>query len=444
MAFSDAFVAVSQTGIPESLDSFQDKIPFEWIESAIKLTDGFATLRRRRLPAEQVVWLVIAMGLFRDRPISEVVDKLDLALPHPKHITIAPSAISQARSRIGEAPLKALFEICAREWAHRSAAEHQWRGLSLYGIDGSIVRVPDSEENRAHFGGHTTNYGESGYPLLRMVVLMALRSHLLAAVEFGPNLVSEQAYAKELREQIPDNSLTIVDRNFSNGPSLIQLGNEALNRHWLTRAKDATNRVVLKQLSPRDQLVEMTISPKARAKEPSLPEKWTARAIHYQYKGFEPKVLLTSLLDIEKYPAEELIALYHERWELELGFDEIKTEMLDREETIRSRTVEGVNQELWGIFIAYNLVRLEMVQIAKQEKVEPVRISFVMSLRMIQDEMLWLAVTSPGAIPKRLKELRRKLSRFVLPPRRSERSYPRVVKVTNSSYRSKPPKKLLN
>ena len=129
--------------------------------------------------------------------------------------------------------------------------------------------------------------------------------------------------------------------------------------------------------------------------------------------------------------------LYHERWELELGYDEIKTELLDREEAIRSRTPAGVQQELWGTFLAYNLVRLEMERVASEAGVEPTRISFVAALRLICDEWLWCALASPGAIPKHLRNLRASLKTLILPPRRSERRFPRAVKIKMSNYARK-------
>ena len=140
------------------------------------------------------------------------------------------------------------------------------------------------------------------------------------------------------------------------------------------------------------------------------------------------------------YPASELRALYHERWELELGFNEVKTEMLEREEAIRSKTPPGAMQELWAIGLAYNLIRLEMEQVAAEAKVPPARISFVMSMRLIRDEWMWAAASkSPGAIPANLRRLRNELKRFVLPPRRTHRSFPRAVKLKMSSYERKRP-----
>ena len=163
--------------------------------------------------------------------------------------------------------------------------------------------------------------------------------------------------------------------------------------------------------------------------------------MRYKKKGFEPVTLLTSLLDPEKYPAAELIALYHERWELELGYDEIKTHLLERQETVRSKTASGVRQELWGIALGYNLVRLEMERAAAEAEVPPTRISFVVALAMVRDELInaSLRTMPPGAIPGRMRILRKNLKRLVLPERRPERAYPRAVKVKMSNYARKRP-----
>lgn len=421
---------------PEDFEDFRQHIDPEWIEQALQAT-GTASIRHRRLPAAQVVWLVIGMALFRNRAMLELVDKLDLALPGPE--LVAKSTVPQARARLGAEPMAWLFARCAHEWGHASAAAHRWRGLALYGVDGTTLRVADSPENRAHFGGSDGHRGKSGYPLVRAVGLMALRSHLLTAASFGPYETGEHTYATELWASVPDDSLTILDKGFLAAAVLIPLARGGRNRHWLIPAKSNSRWRVLRRLGPRDLLVEMTVSKQARAKDPSLPETWVARAITYQRKGFRPRTLLTSLLDPEQYPATEIATLYHERWELELGYDEIKTEMLDREETLRSKSPAGVTQELWGILLAYNLVRLEMERIADEAGVPPTRISFVAALHLIVDEWMWLAVTSPGAIPGRLRDLRARLKRFILPPRRSERRYPRAVKIKMSNYARKRP-----
>ncbi len=281
-------------------------------------------------------------------------------------------------------------------------------------------------QNRAFFGGTKTHRGVSGYPLVRMAGLMALRSHLLASAAFGAYDNGEHAYAAELWPSVPDDSLTTLDKAYVAAGVLIPLARDGRNRHWLTPAKSNQRWRVVRRFGSRDLLVEMDVSGQARA-------------ITYQRKGFRPRTLLTSLLDAEQYPANEIAALYHERWELELGYDEIKTHMLEREETLRSKSPTAVTQEIWGILLAYNLVRLEMERVADEAGVEPTRISFVAALHLIVDEWQWLAVTSPGAIPSRLRDLRANLKRFILPPRRAQRRYPRAVKIKMSNYSRKRP-----
>lgn len=437
MRLSESLTTVAASANPGMAEEFRQHIDAAWVEEALQAT-GTATIRRRRLPAPRVAWLVIAMALFRNRPITEVADKLDLALPGRRGPTASSSAITQARARLGEEPMAWLFGRTAEAWAHESADRHRWRGLALYGVDGTTLRVPDSEENRREFGvasgGHR---GNSGYPLVRLVALMVLRSHLLATVRFGAYAKGEHAYATDLWSSVPDDSLTIVDRGFVAAGVLVPLHRDGTNRHWLTRGKKNLRWRIVRRLGRNDELVEMDVSSHARKQDPTLPKTWIARAIRYHRKGYRPQVLLTSLLDPVAYPAAEIVGLYHERWELELGYDEIKTEMLEREETLRSRSPTAVRQEIWGVLIAYNLVRLEMEGVADEAHVEPTRISFVVALRLICDEWSWCAIASPGAIPRHLNELRASLQRFILPPRRPERSYPRAVKIKMSNYAKK-------
>jgi hypothetical protein len=419
-----------------TLDTFQRSLDARWIEEALEAT-GTATLRKRRLPAEQVIWLVLGMALVRDRPIAEVVSHLDLALPGRGGTAIvAPSSVAQARQRLGPEPLEWLFNKSAGLWGHASARKDEWRGLALYAIDGTTLRVADSDTNRTHFGlAIGGDRGESGYPLVRLAALMAVRSHVLARAAFGPYATSELALCRELWEHIPDHSLTILDRNFLNASVLVGLHDSDSERHWMTRAKSTTKWKVLKSYGRYDKLVEFTVSSSARKQHPELPATFTARAVSYRHPRSKGRQwLLTSLTDPEKYPALELIQLYHDRWEIELGYDEIKTHMLSREETIRSRTPSGVKQEIWGILITFNLIRREMETIAAQADVPPTRISFVMAMRFIRDEWSWCAVASPGSIPAKLQRMRDNVLRFVLPERRHDRAYPRAVKLKMSKF----------
>ena len=220
MRFHESLATVAEFS-PRQFEDIRRNIDPQWILQALQAM-GTATVRRRRLPAEQVVWLVIGMALMRNRSINDVAAKLDLALPGFS-TTVVPSALADARARLGDDPMEWLFETCAEHWAHASASNHRWRGLGLYGVDGSSLRVPDSSENAEHFGYSNSCRGESGYPLVRLASLMALRSHLLAAVSFGPYRPGEYTYAANLWPSVPDDSLTIVDKNFFSAVVLISL-----------------------------------------------------------------------------------------------------------------------------------------------------------------------------------------------------------------------------
>jgi hypothetical protein len=420
--------------VPDRLDRLKEHLKPEWIEEALQWT-GTTSVRRRRLPADQVVWLVIGMSLFRNEPIERVVELLDLALPDKKDSLVAKSGVAQARKRLRDEPLEYLFRLTATEWATRSAQLHQWRGFTLYGLDGTTLRVPDSPENRDTFEGTYSGLGrDSGYPMVRAVALMALRSHVLADFRFAGCHTGETTLARDVWSELPEESLVIVDRNFLVKQDLYTLECTG-SRHWLTRAKKNTRWSVIERLGRDDELVELEMQGQG------MPPTYPVRAIHYQRKGYPRSTLLTSLTDPEKFPARELVALYHERWELEIGFDEVKTHLLEREEAIRSRSPAGVRQELWGIALAYNLVRVEMERIAEEANVPPTRISFTASLAVICDEVgrMGGARFAPGTIPKRLDSMRRSLKRLILPPRRTERAYPRAVKIKMSNYARKRP-----
>jgi hypothetical protein len=443
--FTEALEFTSEFA-PKEFPRLLEHLGATWIDEALVST-GTATMRRRRLPAEQAVWLVLGMAVMRDQPITEVARQLEIALPASDGSrTVASSALTQARARLGAAPMEWLFLRSAEEWAHRSAGEDRWRGLGLYGVDGTTLRVADSVENRDHFGGQDSGRHEggrdervSGYPLMRLVVVMALRSHLLAAAAFGPFGIDERVYATSLWETVPDHSLVLIDRLHLQASVLVPLMTTGSERHWITRAKANTTYSTIRRLGAGDELVEFNVRREARVKDPTLPTHFDARVIRYQRKGFKPQLLITSLLDQNRYPASEIRALYHERWEIELGFDELKTEMLERLETIRSKSPDAVAQEMWGLLIAYNLIRLEIQRVATELDVHPLRISFVAALRECVLAWKFAATSPPGSIPGNLATITDRMRHYVLPPRRPARVFPRAVKIKMSNYARKVP-----
>lgn len=423
---------------PEAFAALGTHLETTWFFEALAAHEApgaQAEMRRRKLPLDRALWLAIGMALFRDRSIHEVVEHLELAISKPGSPgTVAPSAVAQARSRLGAEPVKHLFELTADRWGHRAAASDKWQGLSLYGLDGSCLRVADTPENSAEFGRPSSGRAGSGYPQIRFVGLMALRSHVLAGMSVGGFNTGELTLVEPLWAKIPDQSLTVVDRGFLSWWPLHQLHTSGTDRHFLIRAKSNLNWNEVRNLGPGDSLVDIEVNRSLRRKHPELPETFRARVISYQVKGYRPQKLITSMLDVEKFPAKEIAALYHERWELELGYDEIKTHMLEREEALRSRSPKGVLQELAGIGIAYNLVRVEMARIAEELDISPTSISFRHALMLIRNFCIAAWATSPGAMPRRLGSLEKDWRLLLLPPRRPERSYPRHVKIKMSNY----------
>jgi len=417
----------------EQIGGLSKWIDEAWLEEALHAA-GTATLRKRRLPAWQVLWLLLGMAMMSGRSVKDVALQLDLAVPGRRtKKEVAPSALVQARQRIGAEVVRYVFERAAEVWG--KAAGHMWRELSVFAVDGTTLRVADSDANNAHFGRHYSGIRQtaSSHPMLRMVVASNVRTRMFVGAELGPYTTSELALAKPLLATLPSNALVILDRLYTGAPQLFLVA-AATNRHYLVRAKKNQRWTVVETFAAHDKLVELAVSDEARAADPMLPRTWSVRAITYRTERGQ-HTLLTSLLDPARYPAQEIVALYRERWEIELAYDEVKTGVLASRVALRSKSVEGVYQEVWGLLLAYNLVRREMFEIALEADVSPSRISFTVAFHYILDEWRWCVIsTTPGAIPKHLRELRETIQRFILPPRRSARIYDRVVKRKESSY----------
>lgn len=424
------------------LDRLAEHLPTAWIEEALAAT-GTASIRRRRLPAEQVVWLVIALALYRGQSMPEVLASLDLALPSASDQPVSKSAVSQARQRLGAAPLQSLFDQTARAWCAQDAERHAWKGLSLWAMDGTTFRAADSAKNRAHFGAQAYASGRlASYPQVRAVSVTAIPTHLVANVAFGEYGQNEMLYAKTLIAGIADHSLTVFDRGFLSAEILLGLTQGGLERHYLIPAKSNTRWELLSG-EEDDCLVRMRVSAQARAKSPELPEHWTARAVRMVCASGKQRVLLTSLLDRRRYKAEALAECYRRRWEIETSYRELKQSMLGEALTLRSQQPEGVEQEIWGALIAYNLVRLEMAKAALQAKVEPTDLSFLRALHILQHEMIWAVGMAPGKLPAHLLRLRLQMQ-FAIVEKRRGRQCPRLVKALPQRYAVRVLKKDLN
>ncbi|WP_061770728.1 IS4 family transposase [Serratia symbiotica] len=353
MHLSQALGIINITA-PEQVQTLADLLPPDLIQQAFSLTDT-VTLRKRKLPLESMVWLVIGMAIYNNRPLSQIVNLMDIVDRTGRPFT-APSSVIQRRKTLGEDPIKTLFKLTADYW-HQEARHPLWHGLKLLGVDGVVWRTPDTPENEAAFGKSRTQHGDTAYP----------------------------------HEEI-------------------------------------------RKLGRQDRLVKLKTSPQSRKQWDGLPEEVIARLIVRTIKGKEREVL-TSLTDTMRYPAADVSELYQHRWEIELGYWEVKQELLGNRWTLRSKLPEMVRQELWGVLLTYNLVRYQMVKMAFNLKGDylPYQLSFSGTISEILRLLIGLPLCSAGAVPGHLKYFYELAGSLVLPGRR-ERSYPRELKSLKRKY----------
>lgn len=418
---------------PERFSSLADVLSPELLAQCLE-NSGTVTVRRRRLPMEMVIWSVVGMALFRHIPMSQIVNQLDILLPGNRPF-VAPSAVVQARQRLGAEAVKQVFEQTQALW-HAKTPHPNWCGLRLLGVDGVVWRTPDTPENQAAFARTANAQAESLYPQVRMVCQMELTSHLLTASAIDSVAANEMTLATELIDRTPDQSLTLFDKGFYSLGLLHRWQSAGSERHWLLPLKKGTQYRVVKQLGPDDALIELSSSPQALSKWPGLPTTLEARLVTKTIKGKSVQIL-TSMQDKKRFPASDIVDLYGHRWEIELGYREMKQYLLQSRLTLRSKTPELVRQELWAVLLAYNLLRFQMGQMAYSLKgIEPNELSFSQATAFIIKELTLMPAVSPGRIPEVLRDMLSMASAFVLPHRR-DRHYPRAVKRRPQRYPTK-------
>lgn len=421
----------------EQLSGLSDLLSPELIAQCMEDT-GVTTIRRRRLPMELMVWSVVGMSLYRHLSMEKVVSKLDILLPG-KRPFVAPSAVIQARQRLGSDVMKSVFTQTQKLWNDKTPHPN-WHGLTLHAVDGVVWRTPDTKENDEYFSRTRNQKCSSEYPQVRMVCHMELTSHLLNSASFDSTSVSEVNLTTELIEHSPDQSLTIFDRGFYALGLLHRWQATGKDRHWLIPMRKGAQYRTIRKLGRGQELVELKLSPQAKKKWHDAPEILEARLITKVVKGKEIR-LLTSMTDPLRYPGKDIAELYSHRWEIELGYREMKQYMLQNNLTLRSKKPELVIQELWGMLLAYNLLRFLMCQMAyAQNKVMPYQIGFKQASLFLIGQLQLLPAIAPGRIPEVMNYILDMAESFTLPERR-DRSYPRAVKRRPSRYATRPSKR---
>lgn len=341
MHFSQAVDIISRVS-PDQFSALAEVLSPELIEQCLHEA-GTVTLRKRRLPLEMMVWSIVGMALFRHLPMSQIVNQLDILLPGDRPF-VAPSAVVQARQRLGDEAVRRVFEQTQALW-HEHTPHPNWCGLRLLGVDGVVWRTPDSDENAQAFARTRHQDGAAQYPQVRMVCQMELTSHLLTAAAFDSVACSELKLAAQLIEQTPDYSLTLFDRGFYALGFLHAWQSRGEERHWLIPLRKGARYEVIRRFSKHNCLVSLPVSPQARKQWPEAPAHLTARLVSREVNG-QLYHVLTSMTDPARYPSADIVDLYAHRWEIELGYREMKQYMLGNRLTLRSKKPEMIRQEL--------------------------------------------------------------------------------------------------
>jgi hypothetical protein len=388
------------------------------------------------------MWVVLAMGLFTDVPIRQVFKQTRFA--RKGEATPGRSTLCHARQRLGVAPVKRLFDRTVRPLATPETPGAFYKGMRLMGIDGVVFNLPDRPANDATFGRPSGgDRGEGAFPQLRKVSLVELGTHVEVAFVAKPITTGEQTVLPALLKHVPKDALLLEDRGFFS----YEHWKLAISRgtRLLVRVK---NNLILRpigELGDGSYLAKIYPCPYDREKDRN---GIVVRVIRYklddpQRVGHdEEHVLMTNLLDEKLYPAEELILLYHERWEEELVFDEQKTHQDPRRASkpanLRSETPAGVIQELYALSLAHFVIRALMFESATTAGIDPDRLSFTGCFQILKCRLPECDARSPVTFRAWYEALIWEMSRERTEPRRN-RINPRVIKQKMSKWRKKRP-----
>lgn len=412
--------------MPGHLGELTQIVSFDLVDAALENTR--ATQQRVRiLPSRVVVYLLLAAALFAEIGYRQVWARLTAGLEPAAVATPGSSALSQALRRVGVAPLRELFTLLRGP----AVGAARWQGLLICAIDGTSMFVPNSAANATTFGRHAGRpEADSGYPTLRLLTVVACGTRTIIDAVFGPHNIGETTYAPQLLRCLRPGMLLLADRNFAVTALIEQIA--AADAHLLIRCKDQRKLPPIKQLSDHSWLARMgTVT--VRVIDAAINVKLgtgATRTGHYR--------LVTTLTDEKRYPAHELVALYHQRWEIETSYLELKSTILGHR-VLRANTPAGITQEVYALLIAYQALRTAMADATlARPDIRPDRLSFSIALHAARDQVIHAATAIADTTIDLIGRIGAAILSQPLPARRS-RSSPRVVKRAISKHRAKGP-----
>jgi hypothetical protein len=381
-----------------SLGVIARAFPPERVQQILAET-GKASERERDLPAQVMVYYAIALALYMGSSTREVLRCLLEGLRWlwgAEAVKVAgKSGISQARSRLGEAPLRRLYEQVVQPIAARATKGAWYRQWRLVSLDGSCLDVGDTAENVAHFGTPGASRGESAFPQLRFVALVENGTHVLFGAQLGCYADSETTLAHAALAALRPGMLCLADRQFFGHALWQNAAGAGADLLWRVKCNLRLPRETV--LADGSYLTTVYPSEKDRRHRTGGVQ---VRVVEYRLEGIadaEPLYrLVTTILDEAKAPAAELAALYHERWEIEGALAELKTQLRGARVVLRSKTPELVKQEVWGLLLAHFAVRGLMHEAALQADEDPDRLSFSHAVRVVRRKLPQFATLPPS------------------------------------------------
>ncbi len=413
---------------PGHLGELTQQVPFEMVDAVLAET-GRVQSRIRDLPSRVVVYLLLAGCLFADLGYGQVWHRLVAGLEGMQVAAPTEAALTKARRRVGVGPLRALWDLLRGPAAAIAAGGVRWRGLLVCAIDGTTMSVADTAANLGVFCKQAGHHGGSGYPLLRLLALTACGTRTLIDAVFGPTSSGETTYAHRLLPSLKAGMIVLLDRNFAAGKLIAAIA--ATKADVLVRCKNGRKLVVLARY-PDGSWLSLLGGVQVRVVHAEITIATSAGRVTGVYR------LATTLLDHHRYPAVGLVRLYHQRWEIETMYLELKSSILGGR-VLRARTPTGIDQEVYALLVTYQILRLAMADATStQPDVDPDRASFTIALHAARDQLIQAAGVLAATVIDLVGKIGRQVLDHLLPDRRI-RVAPRIVKRAISKYNARGP-----
>jgi hypothetical protein len=389
-------------------------VPRDLVDEVLVET-GRVQQRVRLLPARVVVYFLLASCLFYGESCGEVMRLLVEGLRWMRSWqgdwrVPTESALCQARQRLGDEPMRVLFERVAVPVAGPGTQGAWLVGRRLVAVDGTLLDCPDTPANVAEFG-HTSGEGHpSPFPQARVVALGECGTHACIGAAIGTTKQGERELAEPLLNLLEPDMLLIADAGFySYHLWKTAAGTTATGTDLLWRVSTSLHLPVTESF-PDGSYLSYVDDPEAKkrvrahargkGRAPADMGRIVVRVVEYEITNRDTRNetirLITTMLDPEEVSAVELAAAYHQRWEIESALDELKTHQRGPRRVLRSQKPETVKQEIWALLLTHYALSVLKTEAAHAIDIDPDRISFIATIRVARRQVTGQAAFSPS------------------------------------------------